>query len=146
LRVTVEQPIEGGGSVDVVLAREGWRLACEISVSSTVEQEIGNVEKCLAAGFSQVALISLKKTLLAKVRTALSGRLLEADRERVLYLAPEELASFLDSLPSAETSPETIDGYKVTVSYRPTDAAGREAKRRAVSGVIAKSLSRLQGK
>ncbi len=144
LRVTVEQPIESGGSVDVVLSREGWRLACEISVSSTVEQEIGNVEKCLAAGFSQVALISLKKTLLAKVRTALAGRLSETDRERVLYLSPEELSSFLDSLPSVEAGTEMVGGYKVTVSYRPTDAAEREAKRRAVSGVIAKSLRKLR--
>jgi hypothetical protein len=129
LRVIVEQPIEGGGSVDVVLAREGWSLACEISVSSTVEQEIGNVEKCLAAGFSQVALISLKKTLLAKVRTVLTDRFTEADRDRVLFLSPEELSSFLDNLPSAEASAETVGGYKVKVSYRPTDA---QAERQSV--------------
>jgi hypothetical protein len=146
LRVMVEHFLESGGSVDVVLQRDGWSLACEISVSSTVEQEIKNVEKCLAAGFSQVALISLKKPLLAKVRTALAGRLSKEDNERVLYLSPEELASFLDSVPSAEASSATVSGYKVNVSYRPTDAAGGEAKRRAVSGVIAKSLRRVRTK
>lgn len=100
-------------------------MACEISVTSSVQQEVANTEKCLA-GFSKVALISLKKSLLAKVRTALPGRLSEATGRGVLYLAPEELSSFLDNLPSAEIT-ETVGGYKVKVS---TDAAGGEAKRR----------------
>jgi hypothetical protein len=49
--VVVEEPTpDGKGSVDVALERAGWRLACEISVTSTVEQEVGNIEKCLTAG------------------------------------------------------------------------------------------------
>lgn len=51
----------------------------------------------------------------------------------VLYLSPGERASFLGSLTSAETA-EGASGYKVKVSYRPTDAAGGKAKRRAVGG------------
>jgi hypothetical protein len=52
-RATIEQQITGGaGSVDISLERDGKRIACEISVTSTSEQELGNVRKCLAAEYT----------------------------------------------------------------------------------------------
>lgn len=54
-RVTVNQQVpEGHTSVDVVLERDGWRLACEISVTSNLEQEIGSIRNYLASGFHEL--------------------------------------------------------------------------------------------
>jgi hypothetical protein len=146
-RVTVEQPVlDGQGSVDVVLEREGWRLACEISVTSTVEQEVGNVEKCLAAGFDVVVAISTNKRRLGKLGKALEARLDTAALTRVLRLSPEEFAEYLESLPAPAEKVETVGGYQVKVSYRPALSQEGQARTKAVAGVIARSLRRMQGK
>jgi len=36
-------------------------IACEISVTTNAEHELANVQKCLAAGFADVVLISSEK-------------------------------------------------------------------------------------
>jgi len=53
-RAVIEEPTSDGGRVDVGLEQDGIRIACEISVTSTSEQEIGNIEKCLRAGYDQI--------------------------------------------------------------------------------------------
>ncbi|MEA2692384.1 MAG: hypothetical protein QOJ16_1771, partial [Acidobacteriota bacterium] len=145
-RVTIEEPIlEGRGSVDVALVQGSRSLACEISVTSTVEQEVGNVEKCLSAGFSHVAVVSLKSGRLKRIRAAVEQRLGDAALSRVSFVTPEEFATFLDS----QSEPEavtTVGGYKVKVKYRPSAGVEAEASTRAVAQVIARSLVRLKGK
>jgi hypothetical protein len=47
------------GSVDLLLEREDQNIACEISFSTTIDHEVGNVSKCLKAGFPTVVVICL---------------------------------------------------------------------------------------
>ncbi len=140
-RVVIEEPTpDGKGSVDVVLAREGWRLACEISVTSTVEQEVGNIRKCLAAGFSQVALVSMKKTRLARVRAALAERLPPEDLAKVLFLAPEELSFYLDAQGAPPPTSETVGGYRVKVEYEAPDETAKASRAKAIADLIARRM------
>jgi hypothetical protein len=140
-RVRIEELTpDGKGSVDVVLEREGWRLACEISVTTTVEQEVANVSKCLAAGYPQVVLVSMKKKRLARVRAALVERLPPEDVSRVLFLAPEELSLYLDSLGAAPATEETVGGYRVEVEYAAPDEAARASRAKAIADLIARRM------
>jgi hypothetical protein len=52
----VEHDVQGG-AVDLVLEREGVAIACEINITSTLDDEIKNVRKCLKAGFSRIVLV-----------------------------------------------------------------------------------------
>jgi hypothetical protein len=141
-RATVEEPVLGGqGSVDVVLEREGWRIACEISVTTGVEHEIGNVEKCLSAGFTEVVLISPKKAHLGRLERSLRKRLPEEALARVRLFLPEEFAGYLDALPGPAEKVQTIGGYQVKVRYTPV--ADSQSRAKALAGVIARSLRRL---
>ncbi len=45
------------GQIDVLLERHDLSVACEISVHQTVEYEVKNVMKCLAAGYEQVIVV-----------------------------------------------------------------------------------------
>jgi hypothetical protein len=113
-------PLPQGVLTDCLSTRISPPGTCS-GLGTGVEQEMGNVEKCLAAGFSQVALISLRK-MLARVQSALAGRLSKEENERELYLSPEELASLLDSLPSAETT----EGRRLQgEGLLPADGCGR---------------------
>jgi predicted DNA-binding transcriptional regulator AlpA len=97
--VTIEKPIlDGLGSVDVALTKGSRSIACEISVTTDAEHEIGNVQKCLAAGFDEVILISSEKKVLTAVRHALVAALSTAQYRQVKFLTPEEAFSFVDSL------------------------------------------------
>jgi hypothetical protein len=61
--VIIEKPIlDGLGSVDVALEKGSRAIACEVSVTTDTQHEIGNVQKCLAAGFQDVILISSERS------------------------------------------------------------------------------------
>jgi len=53
-RTIIEKPTpDDSGRVDVSLEKNGREIACEISVTSTCEQELSNIEKCLKAGYER---------------------------------------------------------------------------------------------
>src|SRR6185295_1335396 len=71
--VTLEESVlEGRGRVDVVLRRGKRIIACEVSFTNTVEYEVGNVQKCLEAGFRQVAVVCQKRSKLAQIERAVT--------------------------------------------------------------------------
>jgi len=110
--VTVEKQIlDGLGSVDVALEKGGRSIACEVSVTTDADHETGNVQKCLAAGFDDVILISSEKKTLTSVRHALVAALSTAQYRQVKFLTPEEAFSFIEGLGSrspaaAPTAPD----------------------------------------
>ncbi len=139
-RATIEKSIlDGKGSVDVALERESLAIACEISVTTGVEQEVGNALKCLSAGFDRVVLISLKKNHLAKLRAALEEKLSKDDLFRLFFHNPEELPSFLDGLPPAAKE-ETVGGYRVKVDYEAPDETAKASRSRAIADLIARRM------
>ena len=108
--VTIEKPILGGlGLVDVALERTGQAIACEVSVTTDAEHEVGNVQKCLAGGFEQVIVVSADKKGLAKIHGAVAEALPKEQLKKIRFMAPEELFSFIESLqvkgsPTPDTS------------------------------------------
>ena len=141
-RVTIEEPTPGGkGSVDVALRRDDFSIACEISVTSTVAQEVGNVMKCLAAGFHEVAMLSLKRPRLQKIEAALKAKLPPSDLARVHFLSPEELFALLSMRPRVTES--VIGGYKVKVRHVAVDPDEAAARYRALTEAVAKNVRRM---
>ena len=139
-RAVIEEQIPGGReSVDVALYRGDLRIACEVSVTTPLEYEVGNVEKCLAAGFGTVAVVSLKKARLAKLGKLLDEAIPPAERQRVLLFTTEELLAWLDGQPVHEEV-KTVRGWKVKVKYR--DPGDDRMKR--VAEILARSTSGLQ--
>jgi hypothetical protein len=143
-RATIEQSILGGtGSVDVSLEKGDQRIACEISITTTSEQEIGNIQKCLAAGYATVVVLSADAKTLRKLQAAAEASLTPETLTSVRFLQPEEFIAYLDELAAAEASGEdTVRGYKVKVNYKPVTEAEAEARRQAISKVVMNRLRR----
>ncbi|MDQ3816170.1 MAG: TraG/TraD/VirD4 family protein [Acidobacteriota bacterium] len=143
---TIEKPILGGvGSVDVALERDGVRIACEISITTSVEHELGNVEKCLAADFTHVAFIASEKKVLTKAKKVIAGALSETSAERVQFFAPEDFLLFLEELDAqAASKEETVRGYKVKVKYRPVNEEEKKVRKKAINQTILQALKRLK--
>lgn len=146
-RATIEKQIlDGAGSVDVALEQEGFSIACEISVTSTPEQELGNIEKCLHAGFNEIAVVFMDKKRLRKVQALSEEHIGEEEYGRVTFLTPEEFVAFLDAIPAAPRTEEgMVKGYKVRTTYKPLATEQGRARRAAISQVILKAMRRLKG-
>ena len=149
-RATVEQAIlDGLGSVDVALERDGCRVACEVSVASTAAYEIGNIRKCLTAGFSHVLAIVVERRELERRKSIVAEKFAEAERGRICVLLPDELFTFLGQLVTNEPaeSParrKSIRGYNVKVSHKPVDSQGERS--RTIGQTMVTALRRLRNR
>jgi len=145
-KTTIEKPVLGGkGSIDVALEKNGRKIACEISVSTTSEQELGNIQKCLASGFETVLVISPEKKSLANIREEVESSLEKDAAERIHYLTLEEFLNFLDEEEaSAAGKEQTVRGYKVKTKFRVLDESERKAKRQAIGQTILQAMRRMK--
>jgi len=143
-RAKIEKPIlDGKGRVDVELEIDNKKIACEISITSSPVQELANIKKCFQAGYKEVILCSPKAKNLKRIKHRAYSQLNEADLQRVRFLRPEELFSYLEELATSTlTKEERLRGYTVRVQYQPIGEAERKAKREAVAQVILQSLRR----
>ncbi len=146
-RATVEKPTsDGQGYVDICAEKDKKRIAFEISITTPGDHEIKNIQKCLAAGYEKIVVCSPEQKNLKKI-TALAGKELdEAQRQRIFYLQPDEIFSFLEIESIGGSKEERVKGYKVKVNYQPLKDAEKSAKRAAVTQVIAKAFQRLKNK
>jgi excisionase family DNA binding protein len=96
--VSLEKTVlDGHGYVDVALQAHGVTVACEISVTTKIVHEVGNLTKCLAAGFDYAVLVSSDERTLDLARAEMSG----ADPTRLRFVSPGALSVFLDELSGA---------------------------------------------
>jgi hypothetical protein len=143
-RVIVEKAVlDGLGSVDVALERDGISVACEIGASSPNQHELQNIQKCLAAGFQFVVAVILDAKRSKQMTAAVTAELGE-DASRVVVTTPDGLFEILtrfqtDAAPEAQS----VRGYQVKVRKGPSGhGAGTSGAQRAAQ-VIVEALTRL---
>jgi len=146
-RSVIEKEIlEGQGSVDLYLERGDQQFACEILFSTTVDHEIGNILKCLRAGFKNVVVICVDEHRLTKIAAAVAGSLGEQAVPLVNYFQPDPFIAHPKALagPHVETPsrPDKRRGYTVKRS-RP-NLSPEEEKRREEAAIrsIAEAMRR----
>lgn len=145
-RAVIEEPTPEGGRVDVGLEQDGRRIACEISVTSTSEQEITNIEKCLRAGYDRVILCSSEKKSLEKIKLLAQERFDQFEQEKLIFLQPEEVFTYLESeAADLAGGEESFKGYRVKVQYQSLEEEEKRVRREAVAQVILQSLKRQKG-
>jgi len=152
-RVEVEAPIPDGVSlVDLALYHGEESIACKISVASAVEEhEIGCILECLRAGFSWVVLLSQDKRMARKMSRRLREVAPGLDLGRFDVMTPAEFVVHLKiplpppAEPGVKDSRYRYGKYRVQVRRREIDPADAEARYRALSEIIGKSLRRMAG-
>lgn len=145
VRATIEEPLPDGGKVDVSLTFAEKRIACEVSVTTAREQELGNIEKCLGAGYSEVVVIGSSERHLNNARKFVIPHLDEADRDKVRFQSIENFLEYLDELAVSVAPTEgMVRGYKVRVTRRTVSEEEARTRRQAITQVIARSLKQLK--
>jgi hypothetical protein len=138
------QVLDGAGWVDVALENDRRTIACEITITTSVEHEIANLQKCLAAGFAYVVLIATEPRHVTKLRAAAEAALPEPELARVRCLMPEGLIGFLVELAATEqTQEQLVGGFKVKTKFRALEPEQEANKADSISRAILNSLKRL---
>ncbi len=135
-RVVVEQEAPGLGQIDLVLARDDVSVACEVTVTGTIDYEVGNVSKCLKAGFTCVAVVGVSDDKLGKLAAAVTNSLGADKAKCVGYFLPDTFIASLRDLPKPQPAavPEAIRtrGGRVVkrtiVTVSPEEATTKETQ------------------
>lgn len=141
-RAIVEKPVaDGAGRVDVSLEHGKRKIACEISVTTTVDHELGNVRKCFDAEYDHVLVVAADAKRLDALEQYMSAHLNTEEQAIISFITPENVIDFLDTPRSVEQSEhQTVRGYRVKVSRANAGPDRASSQREAIAGIIAKSL------
>ena len=147
-RVTTELAVlDRSGSVDVALEHARGNIAVEITITTTIDHEVGNVNKCLKAGFPIVAVLSTSETKLSQMKSAVESALGPELAARVAYFLPDQFCAHLIDVASEEIAAQphplkekTRRGYKVTKSAPKLTPDEITAKESAALKMIAESM------
>lgn len=141
-RASIEEAVSGG-SVDVAFSKGKVTVACEISVTTGVDYELGNLRKCLAAAFTHVCVVSTEPKHLAKIEAAARKEFKPEELQRVKFLEPDALLGLLEELTAAQAGGEnTVKGIHVSVSYKAMTDAEKRSRREGMGGAVARALKR----
>ncbi len=136
-------------AADLVLRKGDLAIAVEITVTTTTDHEFGNVRKCLATGFTRVAVVSPKPERLKAIAEAVNAGLDTAERSRVSYHSPDEFIAELQKLAASAAPPtpvteteRTTRGYKVRRHGPKLSPEERKAMETAAIQIIADTMKR----
>jgi hypothetical protein len=152
-RAEIEGRIKEGSNeaADLVLRSDELAIAVEFPVEGSLSYEFGNVKKCLAAGFSRVAVVSLRPKLLVQLAEAVPAALGGEAAAKVSYHTPEEFITELRKLAhSIQPSPllppntEIIGNYEVESEYPVFTPEERKQRENAALRLIAETMRQVK--
>lgn len=133
--VIEKEVLDGQGSVDLLLERGDQVIACEISITTTIDHEVGNVSKCLKAGFGKIAIICIDDGRLEKIATAIAASLGSEAAAKVGCFQPDQfiemLKTFSEPTPPSPDPPKTRRGYKIKRSVSSSTKTEQERREEA---------------
>jgi hypothetical protein len=137
--VIEEQILDGAGRVDVALSRESLKVACEISVTTGRDHEFGNLEKCLAAGYTHLVFVSTDARHVRAMDTLANAHFEEHQRAKMHFVNAEDALALIATW-SGGSPNTTIRGYKVKTTTASLDQEETNRRRDAIASLLARSL------
>lgn len=145
-RVVIEKSVlDGAGTVDLVLERSGLAIACEVTVTNTIDYEVGNVARCIKAGFKEIVVVGVNEDKLQKLEAAVRNSLGADVAVMVRYFLPDAFLDYLGKLPLPDASgpkTKTVRGYKVKTVYGQASPEETKSKEDEMIRLMAEMMRR----
>lgn len=152
-RATIERRLPDSlDTVDLYLERDGTIIACEVSVTNTLEYEMRNITKCLRAGVPLVAILVLDSDKHARLSAAIDTQLPPDQKARVKCLMKEDFEAMLDSFhpvalpsppePSPRSQTKIVKGWKVRTNAIPTTEQDVSDVEKELAATLGENLRR----
>ena len=137
----VEKTLDRGlGAVDVCLSNDKARIAVEISITTPPEHEVGNIMKCLSAGFDYVITTAPTRKRLRAIEHCAWREIPASDSPKTLFLLPEDIEGFLRGH-QEEPDENKIMGYTVIVKKVPKSSEEKRRRRERLEWLLEQSRS-----
>jgi hypothetical protein len=138
-RASLEVPTpDSKGQVDVVLEKDTHSIAIEISVSTTAQWELHNIQKYLAAGYDTVAVCATNPSKITQIQSLIQNNLSPQEQAQVRVIGPDHIQSlFIKEDPKKEPT-TIIKGYRVKVQY---EQSGGNIKNDIIQRIMQSSKS-----
>ncbi|MGA9574712.1 MAG: hypothetical protein WBS20_12280, partial [Lysobacterales bacterium] len=94
--------------MDVSLVRNDTRIACQVSITTTKDWELGGIEKCFTAGYSEVLLIGRTERHINSLSKFIEKNLDPKNQEQVKYVTSEGLIEYLDGFGKPPPSEDIV--------------------------------------
>ncbi|MBN1549959.1 hypothetical protein JW979_00760, partial [bacterium] len=145
-RAIIEEPTpDGKGKVDIGLEMSGRRIACEISLTSKLSQEMGNIRKCLDAGYDKVIVCSQEKRALSSLKKLATDGFNPSEQNRLSFLLPQELIFQLEQEAARkDCTDQKVKGWTVNFNYKAIGNDEEALRREALNKVIIQAFQRLK--
>ncbi|MEO6733537.1 MAG: hypothetical protein ABIN01_20100, partial [Ferruginibacter sp.] len=145
---TIEMSLpDGSGQVDVLLAKDGKRIAVEICNTTDAEWEMHNILKCIQAGYELIVSLSGDIKQLERIKKKCITGIAEFEKHPVLFYTPDTFFSFLDeSVKEQVLEQKNIKGYRVKVSYDAISKEEMDRKRASVTNIILNTMRKQKKK
>ena len=127
------------------LTRGKQKIACEASVTTGRDHELRNVEKCIAAGYTEILIVGATERHVNTLTKFIGENLEVCHVADIRSASPDTLLEYLDGLGAPEATKEApVRGYMLkTITQRMS--AGEATKWRTVlAEVVAGSLTKSQ--
>ena len=111
-----------------------------VSITSSADYEVQNLEKCLRSGFARIWSIAPNEKRKRTVRTAAQGQLSADDFARVEFLTTEEMVLALAMLTEEEPQESVVRGYKVSVSCKMISREDAKERQASIARIVAQSM------
>lgn len=146
-RVSVEKEVlDGAGNVDLVLARDADSIACEVTVTTTIDHEIGNVAKCFKAGFASVAIVAGNEEKAEKLRAAVLTTFGADKAKAVGCFLPDSFIAHLREMPrdvpAAPVETRSRGGRVVKRNLIPVSQEEAKAKEEQALKLMAETMKK----
>ncbi|WP_395730784.1 type IV secretory system conjugative DNA transfer family protein [Prosthecobacter sp.] len=152
-RATIERQLpDSQDTVDLYIERDGVSIACEVSVTNTLEYEMKNITKCLRAGVQKVLVLTVEPEKHRRLSAAIASLLSPEQQEKVLCLQKDEFDTFLASVspkgnpsppePATEGKPKMVKGWKVRTNSIPAPIEDLPRLEKEMAATMAENLRR----
>ncbi len=133
---------DGTGRVDLVLERGPLVVAVEISATTPAEHEVGNLLKCLRAGFARIVHVCDAATRRLRIGELLAAQTTPEERDRVRCLTLRQALDHLRQLAQEAQAAEPSAGLpekSLPASPQPLSPAEQQA---LMAGMLARIAAR----
>jgi hypothetical protein len=144
---TIEKQIAGSNeSIDLVIEQGDLKVACEIGVTTSLDHEIGNIRKCIKAGYSIICSIIPDEKRLNDCRGILKQCLTKDEQNGIACLQPDDFEAFIHDLHEkhrsieAHSADNVLGIYKVKSTYAKMSRADYEDREQLLRHTIEKSI------
>ena len=134
LSAVIEKHIGKGQHIDILINTGQDEIAFEISISTSVEHEIGNIKKCIDAGFKTIWCISDDQNHLNQMKDKVQESF-DVSNHKIKFYSVDQALKVINDF-NIKTDTQIVRGYELHQSWQEIEQSEKNRRETAFSKVF----------